>query len=78
VNNIQERLTRCFSAVFSHVPREEIPFVGQGSIAGWDSVTTATLFALIEEEFGVALDVEDLQTLDSFQEIYEYLCQRLR
>jgi len=76
VNNIQERLTRCFSAVFSQVPREEIRFVGQGSIAGWDSVATVTLFALIEEEFGIALDVEALQNLDSFQEIYEYLCQR--
>jgi phosphopantetheine binding protein len=78
VNNVQERLTRCFSAVFSQVSREEICFVGRGSIAEWDSVATITLFALIEEEFGIGLDVEELQNLDSFQEIYEYLCQKLR
>lgn len=73
MNNIHERLTKCFSAVFPQISQEQIPFAGRGSIAGWDSVATVTLFAAIEEEFGVVLDVEELQNLDSFHEISEHL-----
>jgi len=73
MNDIQARLTRCFAAVFPQVPEVRIRFITQESTEGWDSVITATLLTVIEEEFAIVIDSEDLERLDSFERIQEYL-----
>lgn len=78
MDEIQLRLIRCFAAVFPEVPEAQIPTLTQESTAGWESVATVTLFALIEEEFGIGLDLDALENLESFQRIYAYLCSRTR
>lgn len=52
----EERLARCFLAVFPQLAREGIASADRENIPGWDSLTGVTLISVIEEEFGVELD----------------------
>jgi acyl carrier protein len=42
----------------------------------WDSVAGVTLFAIIEEEFALEIDVQDMKDLLSFDSILQYLLRR--
>ena len=78
MNDVKSRLVRCFAAVFPQVPTESIPIMTLGTTEDWDSMAIATLFALVEEEFGVALDSGGLEDLDSFERVLNFLShQRL-
>jgi acyl carrier protein len=77
VDEIRSRLIGCFTAALPQVPEDRITTVSQDSTEGWDSVTTATLFALIEEEFEISLDSADLENLESFSRAYGFLQGRL-
>ncbi len=76
MNEIRSRLIRCFAAVFPQVPEEHIPTARQDSTEGWDSIATVTLFALIEQEFGIELGFEELENLESFTRIHDCLSRR--
>jgi acyl carrier protein len=69
----QERLARCFLAVFPRLNKVDVLQASQSSVLGWDSVATVTLLTTIEEEFGVQVDLEDLDQLTSFESILSYL-----
>lgn len=73
MDNIQPRLTRCFSAVFPNLPEQQILGASHETVAGWDSVATATLVTTIEEEFSIEFDVEVLGNLTSYRSICDYL-----
>jgi acyl carrier protein len=73
VNDIQPRLTRCFSAVFPRLPEPHIASATLETVAGWDSVAAATLVTTIEEEFGMEFDADVLGDLTSYQSIFNYL-----
>jgi acyl carrier protein len=73
VNNIQVRLTRCFSAVFPTLPETQIAAATLETVEGWDSVAAATLVTTIEEEFGMEFDFDALGKLTSYQSIFDYL-----
>jgi acyl carrier protein len=66
-------LTNCFQTVFPGLPEAEIPAASQASIAAWDSVAAITLMNVIEEEFGIQMDFDQLADLDSFGRIHDYL-----
>ena len=70
------RLIRCFTAVFPDVPPAEIPVATPERVAAWDSVANVTLLAVVEEEFGVTIDVDDLEHLTSFEALLDYLAVR--
>jgi len=46
-------------------------------VEGWDSVASVTLFAMIEEEFGIEIEVQDMEGLLSFERLFGYLRQKL-
>jgi len=71
---LDDRLVRCFAAIFPHQTTEEIRAASIGTLPGWDSLATVTLFALIEEEFGIEIDLERLPEL-TFEAIQHYLFQ---
>ena len=73
MDNIEKRLAACFSAVLPELTAEEISQTSAASVASWDSVATVTLIAVIEEEFGVCIEIEDPAEFDSFQGILNYL-----
>jgi acyl carrier protein len=69
----KERLQRCFSAVFPTLPPDEIVNASPATIAAWDSVAGVTLFAVVEEEFALEIDVQEMKDLLSFASLLKYL-----
>jgi len=78
MDETQKRLTNCFRLVFPDLPEAEIPSASQETVAAWDSVAAITLVNVIEEEFGVEVDLDDLAELDSFSKVSNYLQARLQ
>jgi|HubBroStandDraft_6_1064221.scaffolds.fasta_scaffold2081177_1 acyl carrier protein len=73
MDDTQARLARCFSAVFPSLSSEDVLKATTTNVKGWDSVASVTLFAMIEEEYGVEMDLQDLAEMVSFQRILAYL-----
>ena len=77
MDNMKERLAACFAAVFTDLAQEDIYLASTASLASWDSVTTVTLIAVVEEEFDITIEIDDPAQFDSFQRILEYLRRQM-
>jgi acyl carrier protein len=66
-------LHRCFAAVFPELAEDEIPNASVDSVQEWDSLTSLTLIALLEEEFGVQISEISLPELRSYADVRDYL-----
>lgn len=80
MDEITARLISCFQTVFPGMTEAEAAAASQTSVAAWDSVAAITLLNVIEEEFGIEVDFEELPELDSFNRVQDYLkreCQVL-
>jgi acyl carrier protein len=73
MDEMERRLAACFSAVLPELAPEQISQASSISVESWDSVATVTLLAVVEEEFGISIDVEDPARFDSFKNILAYL-----
>lgn len=73
MDEIQARLLNCFAAVFPFVAAMELPKASTETIVEWDSIAGATLFAVIEEEFALELDLQRFTQFHSFIEMLDYL-----
>ena len=73
MDRMEERLVSCFSEVMPELSAAEIPQASAVNSANWDSVTTVSLISVIEEEFGISIEIDDLSHFDSFQGILGYL-----
>ena len=73
MSDVRTRLTACFAAVFPGLPPERVRTASVESVPEWDSVMAVNLVAVVEEEFGVRVDPQDLERLVSFPEIERYL-----
>jgi acyl carrier protein len=69
----EDRLMQCFASVFPMSTPEEIVSAGPEWFAGSDSLALVTLAAVIQEEFGVAIDTLVLAELNSFRSVLDYL-----
>jgi len=78
MNDIKERVTRCFSNVFPDLREEEIQRASTVSLAAWDSIAHVTLLSSIAEEFGQPFKVEDFEVLISYPLIVDHLENRAR
>ena len=67
------RLVECFLAVFPELTTDEITNACSTSVPGWDSAAVVTLLAVIEEAFGISIEVDDPARFDSFTGILGYL-----
>ena len=67
----EDRLLRCFMAVFPGLTPAEIRATSSQSERVWDSLSTVTLAAV--EEFMWEIDPEILPELDSFETFSSYL-----
>lgn len=76
MDETRQRLTGCFQLVFPDMPEAAIASASQATVAEWDSVAAITLVSVVEEEFGISLDLDDLADLDSFERVAEYVSQR--
>jgi len=69
----QVRLAGCFSAVFPELNTDEILKASPTSVSDWDSVAGVTLLAVVEEEFGISIEVDDMASFNSFDGFLSYL-----
>jgi acyl carrier protein len=77
MDNTEERLTKAFETAFPDLPANRITSATQETIQSWDSVAAITLMNLIEEEFAIQMDFEDLGELTSFEKILNYVNGKL-
>ena len=69
----QSRLLECFSVVFPTLEETTIRNSSVDSVTDWDSLASVTLYSLVEEEFEMEINLEDLNNLLSFEQILEYV-----
>lgn len=73
MDETHERLKSCFLVVFPDLSGNEISEATSTKVRGWDSVAGVTLLAVVEEEFGINIQVDDLNGFNSFQGFYDYI-----
>ncbi len=76
MDDIRQKLISCFQVVFPDMPTDEIPAASTATVAGWDSVAAITMMNVLEDEFRLEMDLDDLADLDSFEKIHAYLLKR--
>lgn len=74
--DVNERLVRCFTAVFPDLAPSEAEHASVETVAEWDSLAALTLVAVVEEEFGIQIDDHDLAELGSFTALRTYIDDR--
>lgn len=73
MDELRERLTDCFLAVFPDLARSAVSESTSLTVPAWDSVAGVTLLAVVEEEFGIVIEVPDLSALTSYEGYFTYL-----
>jgi acyl carrier protein len=73
MDQISQRLEACFARVFPKLSPEEIRQANVERVAAWDSMASITLLSLIDEEFGVELNMDDFEQFTSFPKILGYI-----
>jgi len=75
-DNLSTRLVGCFTAIFPDLDAKNAPYATMENTAAWDSVATVTLINVVEEEFGIQIDLEDVEQMVSFEQFLNYLRTR--
>ena len=73
MNDSEDRLMRCFAAVFPGATREEIETTTFEAMPGWDSLRGVTLLAALDDEFDVQMDLSELLELETFDAVKRHL-----
>lgn len=69
MDEMENRLAACFQSVLPDLPLADIKNADPESIDGWDSMAIVTLFAVIGEEFGIEISIDDVKLDHSFNGI---------
>jgi len=72
----EQRLIRCFQAVFPELTETEVARASVSRLAAWDSVATVTLAASVEEEFGIQFEADEIEKMNSFPSFLKYVATR--
>ena len=76
MTDVGDRLVRCFSSVFPTLTEEEIRAADVAALITLDSLAGVTLVAVIDEEFGVEMDLEGLLELGTFHTIQQHVLKQ--
>jgi len=76
MDDVKPKLIECFQIVFPDMQEKDIPTASQETVAEWDSVAAITLVNVIEEQFGIEMDLDDVADLDNFEKVRAYLEKR--
>jgi acyl carrier protein len=71
-----DRLVRCFASVFPTLSEGEIRTANVVPLFDIDSLAGVTLVTLIDQEFGVNVELPELLDLGSFEAISQFLRKR--
>jgi len=70
---MRTQLEECFSVVFAELTPCEIPSATMETVETWDSLATLTLVGVVEQMFGVTVEIDDVPELVSFEKIAVWL-----
>jgi len=73
--DLETRLIRCFSSIFPGASTDEIKKAQMETLKGWDSISMVNLISVLEEEFQVSFDLDDIERFTSFDKVRAYLQQ---
>lgn len=73
LTDLNTRLAECFQRVFPALPADRVASATPAAIAEWDSLASISLVTLIEQEFNVLVDFEELAKLESFHAVEQYV-----
>lgn len=76
MDSLEQRLKSVFATVFPDLPPDRIESAAQDSVTNWDSVAAITVMNLVEEEFGIEVDLDQAAELTSFSKVLAYLKER--
>ena len=63
-------------SAFPNATRDEIRTAKFDAITGWDSLRGVTLLAVLDEEFGVQIEMPELLELETFEAVKRLFFQR--
>ncbi|MEO8429921.1 MAG: acyl carrier protein [Acidobacteriota bacterium] len=72
------RLRRCFEAVFPELEPDGIAGASMDNVAGWDSIASVQLIAVVEEEFGITVPADRYEEMSSFEGILSCVLEMTR
>ena len=73
MSELLPRLLRCFFSVFPNLPPDQLRTASTQIVPEWDSLASATLVAVLQQEFDVEIELGDLPELQSFDAVLDYL-----
>jgi acyl carrier protein len=73
MSELESRLIRCFASVFPTLSADEIRAIDSEAAGNWDSLSTVTLAAVVQEEFNVEIEPDLVPELTSFTAFERYL-----
>ena len=73
MDEMEDRLIRCFSAVFPALTAEQIRASSPEFLSAWDSLTAVTLAAVLDEEFGLQINPADLPDPATFEAVQNHI-----
>jgi acyl carrier protein len=73
MDDLKARLVSCFQTVFPDLSDEAAATASQATLAEWDSVAAITLVNVVEDEFGIEMDLDALADLDTFDKVCAYV-----
>jgi acyl carrier protein len=76
VSEADDRLMRCFASVFPSAAGNDIQTSQFDAIPGWDSLRGVMLLAVLDEEFGLQMELPELLELGNFASVKQHLAQR--
>ena len=76
MDDLEGKLIDCFTVVFPDLAAGEVRLASIASVPGWDSMASINLVAVIEEEFGIQLEIEELADMASFASVLDLLQQK--
>jgi acyl carrier protein len=73
MSDLEARLAKCFLVIFPDLKSTEVSRATSNSMPAWDSAASIMLVNVIEEEFGIQIDMDMVPELVSFERISQYL-----
>ena len=67
MNNLEARLEKCFTAVFPELQGDRIASASMESLPEWDSIAHVTLIEVIQQDFGILVEDDELDRLTSYR-----------
>ena len=73
MNKTKQQLNECFSLVFPILEKQEIQSASVINVEDWDSLASVNIIAIIEAQFKIEIQPDELENLTSYQEILNYI-----